>query len=162
MYDARQISCTGLLLAATCAAPLCAQDFPTSATTENQPIVQQQAQESPQEPELSPGESRIRAGILLLVQLHDTMATVQDRDSAEMAVPTIMRLSKELQTWGQGFAALPPLDEETQSTYEKRYLSIINKLNERIQIQADRIAAAEFYGSENLPAALVKLVNSVQ
>jgi hypothetical protein len=124
--------------------------------------VQQQSQEATQEPELSPGESRIRAGILLLVQLHDTMATVQDRDSAEMAVPTIMRLSKELQTWGQGFAALPPLDEETQSTYEKRYLSIINKLNERIQIQADRIAAAEFYGSENLPAALVKLVNSVQ
>ena len=90
------------------------------------------------------------------------MARVQDKESAEAAVTVIMRLTRELPAWGQGFAALPPLDDETQSTLEKRYLPIINQLNERIQIQADRIAAAEFYGSENLPAALIKLVNSVQ
>lgn len=110
----------------------------------------------------SPGEQRIRAGIVLLGVLHDTLARVQDTETAEAAVPDIMRLAQELQVWGQGFAALPPLDENTQSEYEKKYLPIINKINERIRIQAERVAAAEFYGSENLPAALVGLVNSVQ
>lgn len=119
-------------------------------------------QEATTEVEISPGEARIRAGIVLLGILHDTMARIQDRDTAEAAVPTILRLVREFQTWGQGFTALPPLDEETQSDYEKRYIPIINNLNENIQIQADRIAAAEFYGSEALPAALVRLINSVQ
>lgn len=113
-------------------------------------------------PTLPPGEARIRAGIVLLGMLHDTLAKIQDTDSAELAVPAIMKLARELQSWGQGFTALPPLDEATQSEYEKRYLPIVNKINERIRLQAERIAAAEFYGSENLPAALVRLVNSVQ
>ncbi len=139
-----------LLLAA--AAPGYAQDTLLTAPQSIQPA----------EAELSPGESRIRAGVVLLGMLHDTLARVHDKDSAEAAVPGIMKLSRELQLWGQGFAALPPLDEATQSEYEKRYLPIINRLNERIQVQAERVAAAEFYGSENLPAALVHLVNSVQ
>ena len=126
--------------------------------TEQQPVLQPNAEEV----QMSPGEARIRAGIVLLGMLHDTLAKVQDHDSAEQAVMSIMKLSRELQSWGQGFNALPPLDEATQSDYEKRYLPIINKINERIQLQAERIAAAEFYGSENLPAALVRLVNSVQ
>lgn len=158
MYDARQISSI-LVLAAISSAT--AQDIHSAQTIEQQPV-KQEIQSDHAQPELSVGESRIRAGIVLLGALHDTMARVLDKDSAEAAVPVIMRLSRELPTWGQGFAALPPLDEETQSTLEKRYLPIINQLNERIQIQADRIAAAEFYGSENLPAALIKLVNSVQ
>ncbi len=162
MYDARQISSAALLLSAAYAAPLCAQEPTAPAPAEPMPVTEQSAPVADDSTELSAGELRIRTGIMLLVKLHDTMAGIQNRDSAEVAVPTIMQLSRELQSWGQGFAALPPLDEDTQSSYEKRYLPIINKLNERIQIQADRIAAAEFYGSENLPAALVKLVNSVQ
>lgn len=158
MYDARQIS--ALLFLSTISYSS-AQELQPELPIE-QPPIRQQEQTSNTHPQLSAGESRIRAGIVLLGALHDTMARVQDKDSAEAAVPVIMRLARELPTWGQGFAALPPLDEETQSSLEKRYLPIINQLNERIQIQADRIAAAEFYGSENLPAALVKLVNSVQ
>ena len=158
MYDARQISAILLLAAIT---PSFAQDIQPQQSIAQQPVNTQEQSDQTQS-KLSTGESRIRAGIVLLGALHDTMARVQDKDSAEAAVPVIMRLARELPTWGQGFAALPPLDEETQSSLEKRYLPIINQLNERIQIQADRIAAAEFYGSENLPAALVKLVNSVQ
>lgn len=158
MHDARQISAILLLATITCSS---AQELQPEQLPEQPPVRQQEQQENTL-PQLSSGESRIRAGIVLLGALHDTMARVRDKDSAEAAVPVIMRLARELPTWGQGFAALPPLDEETQSTLEKRYLPIINQLNERIQIQADRIAAAEFYGSENLPAALVKLVNSVQ
>lgn len=158
MYDARQISAI-LLLAAMASSS--AQDLQPEQSMVQTPVKQQKTASGTQT-ELSSGEARIRAGIVLLGALHDTMARVKDKDSAEAAVPVIMRLSRELPAWGQGFAALPPLDEETQSTLEKRYLPIINQLNERIQIQADRIAAAEFYGSENLPAALIKLVNSVQ
>lgn len=148
-----------LLLAAI--TPASAQDLQADLPIVQQPVSPKDSS-VPAQPGLSLGESRIRAGIVLLGALHDTMARVLDKDSAEAAVPVIMRLSRELPAWGQGFAALPPLDEETQSSLEKRYLPIINQINERIQIQADRIAAAEFYGSENLPAALIKLVNSVQ
>ena len=136
--------------------------LPASPIPGNAVSAQRNHQSATEELEISPGEARIRAGIVLLGILHDTMARIQDRDSAEAAVPTILRLVREFQTWGQGFTALPPLDEETQSDYEKRYIPIINNLNENIQIQADRIAAAEFYGSEALPAALVRLINSVQ
>lgn len=162
MYDAQQVRTTVTLLTLLSCTAVCAQEQLPTDNQEPAPIVQTGTPAAAPAPELSPGESRIRAGIMLLVKLHDSMARVQDHDTAEAAVPTIMQLSRELQTWGQGFAALPPLDEDTQSSYEKRYLPIINKINESIQIQADRIAAAEFYGSKNLPAALVKLVNSVQ
>ena len=158
MYDARQISTIWLFVAITSAS---AQDLLPEQPIEQQPV-KLEMQSNQAQPELSVGESRIRAGIVLLGSLHDVMARVVDNESAEAAVPIIMRLTRELPTWGQGFAALPPLDEETQSTLEKRYLPIINQLNELIQIQADRLAAAEFYGSANLPAALIKLVNSVQ
>ncbi len=158
MHDAQQISAVLFFL------PFLATAQELSPIAADSPITSQDSVASAisAEPELPAGEARIRAGIVLLGLLLDTMSNIQDRDSAESAVPVIMRMSRELQTWGQGFAALPPLDEETQSVYEKRYLPIINKLNERIQIQADRIAAAEFYGSSNLPAALVKLIHSVQ
>lgn len=133
---------------------------PTPAGT--LPTAEASAMPTETEAQLSPGESRIRAGIVLLGMLHDTLARIHDTETANAAVPSIMKLARELQLWGQGFAALPPLDEDTQSEYEKRYLPIINRINEQIQIQAERISAAEFYGSENLPAALVHLVNSVQ
>lgn len=158
MYDARQISAILLLAAITSSS---AQELQPEQPVIQQPVPSRE-QSVKDQTGLSLGETRIRAGIVLLGALHDTMARVLDKNSAEAAVPVIMRLTRELPAWGQGFAALPPLDEETQSTLEKRYLPIINQLNERIQIQADRIAAAEYYGSENLPAALIKLVNSVQ
>lgn len=107
-------------------------------------------------------EMRIRSGIVMLGQLHDAMAKIRDHDSAEAAVPSLVRLTNELQAWGHGFNNLPPLDEATQSDYEKKYLPVIQQINERIKAQGERLSAAEFYGSQNLPAALVRLVNSLQ
>ncbi len=115
-----------------------------------------------QEPKLEAGEGRIRAGIVLQGILHDTLAGVKDKESAEAATGAIMRLSREMQAWAQGFAALPPLDEETRALYEDKYLPIIRQMNNRIKAQGERIAAAEFYGSQNLPAALVRLVQAMQ
>lgn len=111
---------------------------------------------------LPAGEQRIRAGIVLLGVLHDTLAGVRDKETAENAAATVMRFSAELREWAQGFAALPPLDDETRAIYERRYLPTVRQLNDRIKAQGERIAAAEFYGSQNLPAALVRLVQSVQ
>ncbi len=144
------------LLLLLMAAPLSLAEEPSA------PVPSAPLQERQQAPNIPPGEARIRAGIVLLGQLHDALAAVRDQDSAEAAVPPIMRLSRELQEWGQGFSAMTPLDEETRSLYENRYLPIINKINDHIRAQGERIAAAEFYGSTNLPAALVRLVQSVQ
>ncbi len=113
-------------------------------------------------PQLSEAEQRIRQGIVMLGRLHDLLARVNDEPSAEAAVAPIMRSSAEFQSWAQGFSSLPPLDADTQRTYERRYLPIIDELNTRIRIQGERIASAEFYGSQNLPAALVRLVTSMQ
>lgn len=115
-----------------------------------------------QEPKLDAGEARIRAGIVLQGILHDTLAGVKDKESAETATGAIMRLSREMQEWAQGFAALPPLDDETRALYEDKYLPVIRQMNNRIKAQGERIAAAEFYGSQNLPAALVRLVQAMQ
>ncbi len=121
------------------------------------------AEEAPQQaPQLSEAEQRIRAGIVMLGRLHELLAKIKDSASAEAAVAPIMRASGEFQTWAQGFSSLPPLDADTQRSYEKRYLPIIDELNTRIRIQGERIASAEFYGSQNLPAALVRLVISMQ
>lgn len=108
------------------------------------------------------GEERIRVGVILLNRLHEAMARVKDRESAEAAVPAVMRVSRELQAWGQSFASLPPLDDATRHEYEKRYLPVIQKLNEQIKAQGERLAAAEYYGSQDLPAALARLAYSVQ
>lgn len=115
-----------------------------------------------QDPKLEAGEGRIRAGIVLLGILHDTLAGVNDKESADAATGAIMRLSREMQEWAQGFAALPPLDDETRALYEDKYLPVIRQMNNRIKAQGERIAAAEFYGSQNLPAALVRLVQAMQ
>ena len=62
-----------------------------------------------------------------------------------------------MQQWSQAFNNLPPLSEPEVLLYEDRYLPTIRKINKYIRTQADRLAAAEYYGSINLPAALVKL-----
>ncbi len=112
--------------------------------------------------QLSEAEQRIRQGIVMLGGLHDLLARIKNEESAEAAVAPIMRASSEFQAWAQGFSSLAPLDADTQRSYERRYLPIIDELNTRIRIQGERLASAEFYGSQKLPAALVHLVTSMQ
>ncbi len=118
------------------------------------------ADSAPQQ--LSEAEQRIRVGIVMLGRLHDLLAHIKDEQTAEAAVAPIMRASAEFQGWAQGFSSLSPLDIETQREYERRYLPVIEELNSRLRLQGERLASAEFYGSQNLPAALVRLVTSMQ
>ncbi|MGN0835863.1 MAG: hypothetical protein ACI4OS_00315 [Akkermansia sp.] len=113
--------------------------------------------ETPEAPALSLPEQRVRAGIVLLGELDQVLARVNDHDSAEASVAPVMRLLERLRYWAQSFTALPPLSEEERSLMEDRYLPVIRKLNERLRNQGERLAAAEYYGSHKLPAALVHL-----
>ena len=108
-------------------------------------------------PALPEGEQRLRNGIVLLGTLCQYMAAVQNHETAEAAVPQMMRLRDELQQWTRSFNNLPPLSEPEVLVYEERYLPIIRKINKLIQTQADRLGSAEYYGSRTLPAVLVRL-----
>lgn len=107
--------------------------------------------------ELPPAEQRVRQGLVLLNSLYETMAGIQDEASAQTAVFSLKKIHEELQNWAQSFATLPPLAEAEQRTYEEQYLPIFKKLNNRIRTQGERLAAAEYYSSKDLVAALVQL-----
>ena len=121
-------------------------------------VTEAQTQESAPAPLLPEGEQRIRTGIIMMADLYKCMASVRDKDSAEAAVPQIMRLCESFSKWPQAFTNMPPLSEPEIQAYEDRYMPTINRINKMIEEQADRLSAAEYYGSLNLPAALVRLL----
>ena len=154
--------CAGLIHAQELPADMAAEVVP--ASTQDAPPVREIVQaDTPAKKQaektnsLSPAEQRIRAGIIMLGKLHELMSGIKDHDTAEAAIAPVMRLAAELNTWAQGFTALPPMNELEQAICEDQYLPIIRKLNAAIKLQGERLAAAEYYGSQHLPAALVKL-----
>lgn len=150
-----------------------AQDIPVDVVAETPATPQPTAEQRPEviedksdevssapdatQAELSPGEQRLQAGIVMLGNLYNLLSGIRDNESAEKAVAPLMRLSNELNLWAQGFTALPPMTETEQLICEDRYLPIIRKINMSIKIQGERLASAEYYGSQNLPTALVRL-----
>lgn len=116
----------------------------------------------PTEPEIPAEEMQIRAGVVLLGMLYSALAKVHDHTSAQSAVPTIVRLTRELHTWGQTMNALPPLSESDRGMYEARYLPAIRRLNEHLRAQGERLAASEYFGSQDLSTALVSLYCTTQ
>ena len=102
-------------------------------------------------------EIRIHQGIVHQGTLCQHMAAINDYDSAEAAVPAIMRIHEDLQLWAQSFKSLPPISDLETQLLEDRYLPTIRKINHIIEAQADRLGAAEYYGSKNLAAALVRV-----
>ena len=137
------------LLSAFLLAPLCLAQ--TQVVTEEDKSVQQAISQLPE------GQQRLINGMLLLQKLYQSMAEVVDHDTAEAAVPKLMKLNEELRLWSQSFANLPPLSEPEVAAYEERFLPAIRRINQALEAQAGRIAAAEYYGSRNLPAALVRI-----
>ncbi len=110
----------------------------------------------------SPEEVHIRAGIAILAKLCNTLARVQDARSAQAAVPIIMNLSHELHAWGQQLPSLPQRSQDVVSAYEHRYLPVIEKINGYLRVQGERLSASNYYGTQDLPAALMTLYSSVQ
>lgn len=131
------------------------------AAAEPAPAPAQPAQASQEEPRaVSPAENHIRAGIVITAKVLDVLSKIQDRDTAEAAVAPLMRLGEELTLWAKATATLPQLSDLERMEMEDRYMPVIKRVNDRIKSQSERIAAAEFYGSRNLPAALVHIVQS--
>lgn len=131
------------------------------AAVEPAPAPAQPAQASQEEPRaVSPAENHIRAGIVITAKVLDVLSKIQDRDTAEAAVAPLMRLGEELTLWAKATATLPQLSDLERMEMEDRYMPVIKRVNDRIKSQSERIAAAEFYGSRNLPAALVHIVQS--
>ncbi|MCH5285099.1 MAG: hypothetical protein J1E42_05810 [Akkermansiaceae bacterium] len=114
------------------------------------------------EENLPPEELHIRAGIILLAKVYNCLSRVEDHESAQAAVPVLVRLTHELQAWGRGVATLPPLSAEMKVTYEARYMAAIRRLNDNLRVQGERLAVSEYFGSQDLSAALVSLFLSVQ
>ena len=100
----------------------------------------------------------IARGVQLLESLEAMIASVGDRESADKVADKLGLLSRELQKWVQGFAALPALDEEEGRAYCDRYLSTVRDLNDRIREQGSRLSAAQYYGSVKLAQELQRLV----
>lgn len=113
-------------------------------------------------PSLSAEEQHIRSGILLLASLYEALAKVQDHASAQAAAPTVVRLSRDLHVWAQGVSALPAVDAELLAVYEKRYLPAIRRINDHLRAQGERLAASDYYGSQDLASALVSLYSMAQ
>ena len=109
-----------------------------------------------------PGEAHIRAGIVLLAKLNDLLTGVQDEDTAEAACAPLLKLTSELQEWGQRFSALPPPSRELKIRYEQQYMPVIKAVNRRIKTQGERIAAAEYYNNRDLLKALISMVRTLQ
>lgn len=107
--------------------------------------------------QLPEGQQRLIGGLILLQKLYVCLSGITNNDTAEAAVPTLMQLNEQLRQWSGSFSNLPPLSEPEVLAYEERFLPAIRKMNQGIESQAARIAAAEYYGSRNLPAALVRL-----
>lgn len=151
----------GILLAFS-VGPIAAQDQELNPTQEEEMVSSPAPTEivSTEEnatPDLPQAEHRLRKGIMMLHSLLQTMADIKDKESAEAAVPVIMRYVKEFPAWAQSFNSLPPMEEMEKILYEDRYLPIIENLNKIIKAQAGRLAAAEYYNSNALLTALVHL-----
>lgn len=107
-------------------------------------------------------DAHMRSGLLLLVEVHDTLAQIISESSAQESVPNLIRLTAQLNQWGQGFSALPPLESAEQNLLEQKYLPIIEQINARLRSQSSRLYSAEYYGSTELPKALIQMVRSLQ
>lgn len=142
----------------TCICVAMAMGSMATAQQSNAPVGEAPAPET----DLPKEEQHLRKGVMLLAALYDTLMKVQDQSSAQAAVPKIVRLTRELHAWGQGVTALPQLSEKEARTYESRYLPLINRVNEHLRAQGERLAAWEYYGSQDLEYALISLYTMAQ
>ena len=113
-------------------------------------------------PAVSIEEQHLQAGVVLLHSLYRVLARVQDIGSARAAVPEVNRISRDLHNWAQGIASLPPLGEDEIRSYEQRYLPVIQRINDNIRTQGERLSASKYFGSQELADALVYLYITAQ
>lgn len=154
MFTVRFIKVTGYAAAVAGVLPLIA-----GAQQITLPAEQQVGE---QDDKLPPEEKHIRTGIILLAKLYKVMEGVRDETEAKIAVPVIVEIMRALREWGQMVPTLPLRSPEEMSVYENRYLPIIRKLNDHLRVQGERLAAANYYESQDLLDALLLLYSTLQ
>ena len=105
---------------------------------------------------LSPAEAHLRTGVVMLAKLYKCLADVKDSQTAQSAVPEVVQVTRDLQTWIQTLYSMKQNTEE-QEAIERVYVPIIEKLNSYIEVQGERLSAANYYGSQDLATALTAL-----
>lgn len=120
------------------------------------------AQAAIEQNQLPPAEAHIRAGIILLNDLNACLSEIDNQDKANAAATKVLEIQLKLTQWGQGFSALPQEDEEMIAQYKKYYLPIIERINNALKTQSQRLQAAEYYQSKNLGNALINLVDALK
>lgn len=110
---------------------------------------------------LSKEDKHIRTGMQLHYQLAIILSNIQSPQDAKTAIPLILKNNAQLLAWGKAFATLPPIDEATQARYRAQYIPIIQQSNAALRIQGKRLKDAEYYGSDELPAALIRMVQEL-
>ncbi len=111
--------------------------------------------------EPSPAEQHLRAGVVILAKLYRCLAEVTNSQTAQSAVPSVVQITRDLQTWIQNLHGMK-LPAKQQEILEHNYLPIIAKINGYIEVQGERLAAASYYGSQDLATALIALYITVQ
>ncbi len=120
------------------------------------------AQAALEQTQLPPVEAHIRTGIILLNELNQCLAGIDNQEKANNAVAKVLEIQMKLTQWGQGFNALPKEDEAIIEQYNKYYLPIIEQINAALRVQSQRLNAAAYYQSPNFGAALINLVDALK
>ena len=136
------------LIAASWVAPTVAQES-LSMQNGNKSTEQQRS--------LSPVEAHLRTGVVMLAKLYKCLEGVKDSNTAQSAVPGVVQITRDLQT-------LYGMKEESdeQEILERTYVPIIEKLNSYIEVQGERLSAANYFGSQDLATALTALYITAQ
>lgn len=108
-------------------------------------------------------EPQLEQGLEILLRLHNVLDSVHDRATADKASVQIYKLLAELTAWGQQTAALTPKTEkEVSERTEEAYLRRFKQINDRIEAQALRLSAADWYSSVELQRMLILFVQNTQ
>lgn len=105
---------------------------------------------------MSPAELHLRTGVVMLAKLYRCLAEVKDSQTAQGAVPSVVQITQDLQTWTQTLHGMKQEAEE-QEALEHTYVPVIEKLNSYIEVQGERLSAANYFGSQDLATALTAL-----
>lgn len=111
---------------------------------------------------LSKEDRHIRIGMQLHYELAIILSNIQSPQDAKTAIPLILKSNEQLLAWGKAFTTLPPIDEATQARFREQYIPIIKQSNAALAIQGKRLKDAEYYGSDELPAALIRMVQELK
>lgn len=143
-----------------CLLSLCGMSF-SQSTDDAFPILQSSPAKTVQQGKTH-REPQLEQGLEILLRLHNVLDSVRDRASADKASAQIYKLLAELTSWGQQTSAITKTEKESAERTEESYLRRFKQLNDRLEAQALRLSAADWYSSVELQRALIQFVQNTR